>query len=137
MRFMMAAQESCLTKGAVSFVMGGLLGFAFGAVMAPFEPELANDPNKTTRQKIMQGFKDTGVKSWSWGKNFAMLGGMFATTECFIEKYRAKTDIYNGVAAGCITGGALAAKGGPQAAVIGCGTFAAFSAVIDYVMTDH
>jgi len=38
------------------------------------------------------------------------------------------------VAAGCITGGALAAKAGPQAAALGCAGFAGFSAAIDYYM---
>jgi len=42
--------------------------------------------------------------------------------------------LYNGVAAGCITGGALAAKAGPQAAALGCAGFAGFSAAIDYYM---
>lgn len=49
-------------------------------------------------------------------------------------QFRAKNDLYNGVAAGCITGGALAAKAGPQAAAFGCAGFAAFSAAIDYYM---
>ena len=40
----------------------------------------------------------------------------------------------NGVAAGCITGGVLAAKAGPQAALVGCAGFAAFSAAIDYYL---
>lgn len=40
----------------------------------------------------------------------------------------------NGVAAGCITGGALAMKAGPQATAVGCAGFAAFSAAIDYYM---
>lgn len=49
-------------------------------------------------------------------------------------QFRAKNDLYNGVAAGCITGGALAAKAGPQAAALGCAGFAGFSAAIDYYM---
>jgi len=51
-----------------------------------------------------------------------------------ITQFRAKNDLYNGVAAGCITGGALAAKAGPQAAALGCAGFAGFSAAIDYYM---
>lgn len=39
------------------------------------------------------------------------VGALFSGTECLIETYRAKNDIYNGVAAGCSTGGILAAKG--------------------------
>ena len=57
---------------------------------------------------------------------------------CFVtrcaQQYRAKNDLKNGIAAGCITGGILGAKAGPQAAGIGCVGFAAFSAAIDYYM---
>jgi hypothetical protein len=38
----------------------------------------------------------------------------------------------NSVSAGCITGGILSSRGGPQASLMGCAGFAAFSAVIDY-----
>jgi import inner membrane translocase subunit TIM22 len=59
---------------------------------------------------------------------------MFAGSECVIEKFRAKHDIYNSVYAGCATGAVLAKGGGPKAMCIGCGTFAAFSALIDKFM---
>jgi len=75
-----------------------------------------------------------GRASYSSAKNFGMVGAIFSGTECCIEGFRAKNDLYNGVAAGCITGGALAAKAGPQAAAVGCAGFAAFSAAIDYYM---
>ncbi len=44
--------------------------------------------------------------------------------------------MYNGVSAGCITGGVLAAQGGPYAIVVGCAGFAAFSAAIDHFMKE-
>ena len=75
-----------------------------------------------------------GRASYSSAKNFGMVGAIFSGTECCIEGFRAKNDLYNGVAAGCITGGVLAAKAGPQAAAVGCAGFAAFSAAIDYYM---
>ena len=59
---------------------------------------------------------------------------MFAGTECCIEGFRAKNDLANGVAAGCLTGGWLAKSAGPQAMAVGCAGFAAFSAAIDYYM---
>lgn len=86
------------------------------------------------RQQLRQGFKEMGKASWSSAKNFGLVGAIFAGTECCIEGFRAENDLYNGVAAGCITGGALAAKAGPQAAAVGCAGFAAFSAAIDYYM---
>jgi import inner membrane translocase subunit TIM22 len=58
---------------------------------------------------------------------------IYAGVECGVESVRAKNDIYNGVAAGCITGGGLAFKSGPQAALIGCAGFAAFSTASMYL----
>lgn len=63
-----------------------------------------------------------------------MVGSIFSGTECAIEGLRAKNDIWNGVAGGCITGGVLARKAGPQAVAVGCAGFAAFSAAIDAYM---
>jgi len=59
------------------------------------------------------------------------VGSIYAGTECVIESTRARKDIYNAVATGCITGGVLARNAGPQAVVFGCATFAAFSAAIE------
>jgi len=83
------------------------------------------------RRQIAIGFKDMGVRSWSTAKNFGMVGALFSGIECGVEGLRAKNDLTNGVAAGCLTGGILARNGGPQAAAIGCAGFAAFSAAID------
>ena len=86
------------------------------------------------RQQLRAGLRDMGRTAYSSGKNFGLIGAIFSGTECCIEGFRAKNDLYNGVAAGCITGGALAAKAGPQAAGMGCVGFAAFSAAIDAYM---
>ena len=72
--------------------------------------------------------------SYSSAKNFGFIGAVFSGTECGIEGFRAKNDLWNGVAAGCLTGGGLAVKAGPQAMALGCGGFAAFSAAIDWYM---
>ena len=62
---------------------------------------------------------------------------VYSGVECTIESLRAKHDIYNGVSAGCITGAGLAIKAGPQAALVGCAGFAAFSLAIDmYLNSD-
>lgn len=97
------------------------------------------DANKTLsslplKQQLKVGFRDMGKRSWSSAKNFGIVGAIFSGTECCIEGFRAKNDLYNGVAAGCLTGGALAAQAGPQAAAVGCAGFAAFSAAIDYYL---
>lgn len=72
--------------------------------------------------------------SVSSGKNFAKVGAIFSGTECAIEGLRAKNDLWNGVAGGCITGGVLARNAGPQAVAVGCAGFAVFSAAIDAYM---
>ena len=121
----------------------------------PLSPQGQALANLTTREQLKRGFKDMGSRSFSSAKNFALVGAIFSGTECCIEgvgvslvillyrtgwlirdlfQYRAKNDLKNGIAAGCITGGILGAKAGPQAAAIGCAGFAAFSAAIDYYM---
>jgi import inner membrane translocase subunit TIM22 len=83
------------------------------------------------RRQLASGFRDMGTRSWSTAKGFGTVGALFSGIECGIEGYRAKNDMVNGVAAGCLTGGLLARNGGPQAVAIGCAGFAAFSAAID------
>lgn len=86
------------------------------------------------RQQVRAGFKDMGARSWSSAKNFGLVGALYSGSECCIEGLRAKNDLTNSVAAGCVTGGILGAKAGPQAAAFGCAGFAAFSAAIDAYM---
>jgi len=154
--------ESCPGKTAVSGVMGFALGGAFGLFMASVRPPplshspclhpltselqmqydtpLATNPNAAAitslplRQQLKQGFRDLGSRSFSSAKNFGKVGAIFAGTECCVEGFRAKNDLKNGVIAGCITGGVLAAPAGPQAAALGCAGFAAFSLAIDSYM---
>ena len=70
-------------------------------------------------------------------QSFAWMGFLFAGSECVIEKWRAKTDIYNSVSAGCVTGATLAYGTGPKGMCIGCAGFAAFSAAIDKFLGRH
>jgi mitochondrial import inner membrane translocase subunit TIM22 len=89
------------------------------------------------RQQLKHGLRDMYRSSLSSGRNFAVVGSVFSGTECAIEGLRAKNDIWNGVAGGCITGGILARKAGPQAVAVGCVGFAAFSAAIDAYMVSR
>jgi len=88
----------------------------------------------STREQLKHGFKDMGARSYSSAKNFGKIGAIFAGTQCIIEGYRAKNDLTNEVAAGCVTGAILGIPAGPQAAAVGCVGFAAFSAAIDSYM---
>ncbi|RUP46997.1 hypothetical protein BC936DRAFT_146251 [Jimgerdemannia flammicorona] len=131
--------QSCPFKFASAGVIGFGLGAAFGLVMSSFEYsnpslDLEATVKQTTGQQIKSAFKDMGTRSYSMAKNFAVVGAIFSGTECIIESYRAKNDTINGTAAGCITGGVLAARAGPQAAALGCAGFAAFSTAIEWYM---
>lgn len=100
----------------------------------PISPEGNAMTKLPVREQLRRGFKDMGQRSFSSAKNFGKVGAIFAGTECCIEGYRAKNVLSNGVIAGCITGGVLAAPAGPQATAVGCAGFAAFSAAIDSYM---
>ncbi|OJD23505.1 hypothetical protein ACJ73_05138 [Blastomyces percursus] len=132
-----AAMESCPVKSVMAGGMGFALGGAFGLFMSsmsydtPLTPQGRELSTLPVREQLRRGFKDMGSRSYSSAKNFAIVGAIFSGTECCIEGLRAKNDLANGVAAGCITGGVLGAKAGPQAAMLGCAGFAAFSAAID------
>jgi import inner membrane translocase subunit TIM22 len=97
-------------------------------------PTARNITSMPLRQQLSAGFRDLGTRSYSSAKNFGKVGAIFAGTECCVEGFRAKNDLKNGVIAGCITGGVLAAPAGPQAAALGCAGFAAFSLAIDSYM---
>lgn len=142
---MHAAMESCPVKTVIAGGMGFGLGGMFGIFMSsmrydtPLSSGLPGGVGTTisdmpVREQLRLGFKDMGRSAYSSAKNFGYIGAMFAGTECCIEGFRAKNDLANGVAAGCLTGGFLARNAGPQAAAIGCAGFAAFSAAIDYYM---
>lgn len=101
---------------------------------SPLTPQGREISNLPWREQVRRGFKDMGSRSWSSAKNFGIVGALYSGTECCIEGLRAKNDLTNSVTAGCLTGGILGAKAGPQAAAFGCAGFAAFSAAIDAYM---
>ncbi len=72
-----------------------------------------------------------GARSYGTAKSFAMIGALYSGTECAIEGFRARNDMTNSVAAGCLTGAILARSGGLQSAAVGCAGFAAFSLAIE------
>lgn len=134
--------ESCVTKACFS----GVAGFGFGALWGLFTSALdagtplhqygaeIEKPHQTTKQKIKEYFKQTGQKTYFMAKTFGGVGFLYAGIECVVEKGRAKHDLYNSVISGCLTGGGLAIRAGPQAGAIGCAGFAAFSTLMDYFL---
>ncbi|KAL8481811.1 hypothetical protein ACS0TY_027554 [Phlomoides rotata] len=130
--------NNCAVRSVVSGVMGGGMGLAFGMFLASFDnPTTQEEVTGKVRQQIIQQAKKMGQKSWSSCKSFALMGFVFSLSECIVEKARAKHDITNTVVAGCTTGGAISARGGPKAACVGCAGFAAFSVVIEKFLESH
>ena len=90
------------------------------------------EPEKRLNYK--EYFRSLGKTSWWYAKSFAMVGLLFAGSECLVEKARGKKDILNGVTGGCITGSLLASRMGPKFIPGGCLGFAAFSAAMDFII---
>lgn len=83
-------------------------------------------------------FKDvmrsTGKRAWSTGKSFAMIGALYAGSECAIADYTGRHGITTAAQAGCVSGGVLGLRAGVGAAATGCVGFAAFSIAIEAYM---
>lgn len=134
--------NSCGGKAAIGVFGGGVMGLLMGVFLGamsdatpPVQVIGGKDvPQAPMREQVRVTFRATAEKSLYWCRNFAFITGVFGGSECLVEKYRGKHDVWNSVASGCITGAALQAKQGPQAAAMGCGGFAAFSLVIDSFM---
>lgn len=126
--------DSCAFKSAFSGVAGYGIGLLFGLMLSGIEFSSPVDTNQSTKHQVKHVLRDMGTKSMSSARNFAIMAAIYSGSECMIESYRAKNDIYNSIAAGCVTGGTLAVKTGPRGMAMGCAGFAAFSAAIDWYM---
>jgi import inner membrane translocase subunit TIM22 len=134
--------NSCGGKAAIGLIGGGVMGLLMGVflgAMSDATPPVTmingkEVPQAPLREQLKVTMRATAEKSLYWCRNFAFITGVFGGSECLVEKYRGKHDVWNPVMSGCITGAALQAKQGPQAAAMGCGGFAAFSLVIDSFM---
>jgi len=134
--------ENCAFRGVNTFIGGGLMGFAMGAFFSSMGPTMSGlpDPSEVKggwKQQTKEHFKHIGRSGVSMMKTFAVVGALYSTTECIVEKHRAKNDLMNPLIAGCISGGILASRAGVGATVMGCGGFAAFSVGIDWLMAGH
>lgn len=138
------ATESCLFKGALSAVAGGVLGVGFGLFFGGYANAVdkAVELDGPTSAKLRLGFKEAAVAMRSYAKSFATFGIVFSMSECTVEKVRARHDLYNSMIAGCATGAILATQ--PRQSIphraratqmaVGCGGMAAFSTAIDWYM---
>ena len=118
--------------------MGGAFGFLFGSFfgtnLAPLPQP--GEPKIPLRVQMVQHFRESARTGMSHARGFAFFGGVFATTQCLIEKNRGNNEVLNGLYAGCITGGVLAYKGGTTGMAMGCAGIGAFSLAIDHFMQE-
>ncbi|XP_013420793.1 mitochondrial import inner membrane translocase subunit Tim22 [Lingula anatina] len=123
------AFESCAFKSTLSLVMGFGLGAMFGVFAASIDPMSTMTTETPSTRVYLREMKNRSI---SYGKNFAVIGCMFAGTECLIETYRGQTGLLNGTFAGGLTGGLIGLRAGVKAGMFGAVGFAVFSTVIDY-----
>ncbi len=70
--------------------IGGALGGAFGLFMAGLDSPITHE-KMTTRETL----RDMGQRSRSYAKNFAIVGFMFAGSECLLETVRQTNQYYS------------------------------------------
>jgi mitochondrial import inner membrane translocase subunit TIM22 len=128
--------QNCGVKAVLSTVAGGAMGMVFGSFFgANIDPSRMSELDKLPmRRQMAAHVKEMGTAGFRMAKQFALIGAMFALSECIVEKARGRSDLGNSAAAGCITGAALAYKSGMGGICLGAAGFAAFSLAIDHFM---
>lgn len=143
-RAMVSFMQSCPGKTVIAGVMGFGLGGAFGFFMSSMSydtslghSEVSRISHLPFRQQMKHKFSDMGKRSWGSAKNFGKIGAIYSGVECCVESLRAKSDLYNSVTAGALTGAGLAIRSGPSGAAMGAAGFALFSLAIEtYLRSD-
>jgi len=132
--------SSCALKVVSGSLMGAFagvgMGFFFG-MMGDNTLQVAQGrevPTAPVRESLRSSIKALMAKSRNMALTFGVLTALFEGSECVVERYRGKHDVWNPMFSGCFAGAASAAKAGPGAACFGCLGFAGFSVLIDKVM---
>mmetsp|Transcript_3674 Transcript_3674/g.9380 ORF Transcript_3674/g.9380 Transcript_3674/m.9380 type:complete len:178 (-) Transcript_3674:124-657(-) len=125
--------DGCTARAALGGVGGGVMGLLMGGFFHTMQP-MNVDTTQTSWEQIRQSYRGFGQACTRMSRNFAKVGVLYASIECFFERERASRDVPNAMYAGCVTGGVLAFQAGPQAMAFGCAGFAAFSAIIECAM---
>ena len=119
--------ENCGFKSATGIVLGSGMGLVLGvfmSAMSDMTPPVTvingkEVPQAPLKEQMRTTLRATGEKCLYYSRSFAFITGIFSGSECVIEKARGKEDVWNQVLSGCVTGAAMQAKQGPQAAAIG------------------
>ncbi len=142
-------RESCIKHAMLSSVVGAGMGVGLGVFLGTFEGAHGELVGNNMREQLTHGFRKSIVAGYDrsiyFSKQFIVVGGIFSLIECNLERERAKTDVYNTVAAGAITGatlGAWAARTFPIKTIISntaksSAGFAAFTVAIEYFLDGY
>ena len=147
-------QTPCTLQGVMAGFSGGTLGFLFGFgkvthmlipsshTIPPFSPPSHSLPpfllSPTTiihtqtagywlKNHIKGSFRPSLTEGWSSAKTFALFGGLYAASSCFVKRIRQTEDRWNGAISGCTTGLVLGWGNGPLPALQSCALLGAFS----------
>lgn len=83
-----AAFESCAFKSLMSCVLGYGLGAAIGLFSSSVNPNISDPLAAEKQQTAREIFREMRQATHSYGKNFAVIGAVFAAVECVIESVR-------------------------------------------------
>ncbi|KAK1442303.1 hypothetical protein BgAZ_403330 [Babesia gibsoni] len=142
LKIQQSVYENCLIRasliGVSSAVIGSLVGAFFFTLHASNTAHIVTEGETATiRSQLYAQYRQCVPAVKSSARNFAKIGFLYSLFECFIQKYRAKSDVRNSLYSGCSTGALLALKNGPIASAGGCMGFAAFSGLIDKYQQSH
>lgn len=135
--------SSCGVKIITGAVMGSVVGVAMGiflGAMGDNTLQVAQGkevPSPPLKELMRASFKSTMAKTRGLALTFGVLTALFEGSECVVERYRSKHDVWNQIISGCFSGATLSAKAGPGAACLGCVGFASFSIIIEKIMGPH
>nr|CCA20487.1 Mitochondrial Protein Translocase (MPT) Family puta [Albugo laibachii Nc14] len=111
--FLLDARESCWKKSMITSIAGVGMGVGLGTFLGTFEGAHGELIGDTMRQQLLNGFRQSArsgyLRSVYFAKEFAMVGALYAGTECLVARERASDDIYTTLIAGGTTGTILGA----------------------------
>lgn len=89
------------------------MAFAMGTIGGGTWHFVKGYRNSPIGDRLRGALKSMQYRAPVLGGNFSVWGGMFSTFDCALISLRQKEDAWNAIASGALTGGVLAARGGP------------------------
>ncbi|CAO3567188.1 unnamed protein product [Mortierella alpina] len=105
--------------------------FAMGAIGGGVWYGIKGAKNSPRGERFPGALVSLKARAPVLGGNFAVWGGLFSTFDCGMKGIRQKEDPWNSIASGFLTGGVLAARGGPKVAITSAALGGVFLAVIE------